>query len=256
MRRLLPILAFAALPLAASAAAQDLVGEYRLAEGPDVGGGLLIAADGSFQYGLAAGALDEFSKGRWEADGERVCLITDPKPVAPAFAKAEPVAVEGIVPTILVTWPNGEPVSGVDFLIGFDSGEPAEGYTQYNGWSLPDDEHRVPRWIEVHEPIYDIDAPRFELGEADKGRLHVRLIPNDLGLVDLTGACLAARERGVVLTRREGEMRFVRVEADVPAGEGEQAGGGGAENEPSAPPPPPGDGAERSVTPSKVDDST
>jgi hypothetical protein len=214
MRRFLFALALAALT--APAAAHDLIGEYRLAEGPDVGGGLLIAADGSFRYGLAAGALDEFSEGRWRAEGERICLITEPKPVPPAFARAEPVAIEGVVPTILVTWPSGDAVSGVDFVIGFDSGDPATGYTQYNGWSLPDGEQRVPRWIEIHEPIYDIGAPRFELAEADKGRLHVQLIPNDLGLVDLTGACLAARDRGAVLTRKEGEMRFVRIEPQVP----------------------------------------
>jgi len=211
-----PLLATAlAAALALPAQAQDLVGDYRLAEGPDVGGGLRIAADGSFEYGLAAGALDEYSSGRWERQGEAACLITDPKPVAAQFEKAEPVAVEGAVPTIFATWPNGEAISGIDFVIGFDSGEPVEGYTQYNGWTLPDDERRVPRWIEVREDIYGITAPRFDLGEADRGRLHVRLIPNDLGRIDLSGACIEARDGGaVVLHRREGDMRFVRMEAD------------------------------------------
>lgn len=203
----------AALALPASAQAPDLIGEYSLAEGPDVGGGLLIAADGTYEYGLAAGALDELSRGRWERQGEAICLVTDPKPVPPVFEKAEPLAVEGSVPTILVTWPNGEAVWGVTFKIGFDSGEPVEDYTQYNGWTLPDDETRVPRWIEVVEPIYDIRAPRYDLTEADQGRLHVRLIPNDLGLIDLTGACIEARGNGVVMRRKEGELRFVRYEA-------------------------------------------
>jgi hypothetical protein len=210
---LLAALLAAALALPASAQAPDLIGEYSLAEGPDVGGGLLIAADGSYEYGLAAGALDELSRGRWERQGEAICLITDPKPVPPAFEKAEPLAVEGVVPTILVTWPNGEAVSGVTFKIGFDSGEPVENYTQYNGWTLPDDEKRVPRWIEVVEPIYDIRAPRYDLTEADRGRLHVRLIPNDLGLIDLTGACIEARGDRVVMRRKEGELRFVRYDA-------------------------------------------
>ena len=77
---------FLALALiAAPASAQDspFVGEYSLAEGPDVGGGLLIRNDGRFQYMLAAGALDERAEGRWEARGNTICLITEPKPVPP-----------------------------------------------------------------------------------------------------------------------------------------------------------------------------
>ena len=68
MRNLL----LAAALIAAPAAAQDspFVGEYRLAEGPDVGGGLLIRNDGRFQYMLAAGALDEQAEGRWEMRGD------------------------------------------------------------------------------------------------------------------------------------------------------------------------------------------
>lgn len=214
MRSPLPAALLAvSLALPAAAQAPDLVGEYQLAEGPDVGGGLLISADGNYEYGLAAGALDEYSRGRWERQGEAICLITDPKPVPPVFEKAEPLAVEGVVPTILVTWPNGEAVSGVTFKIGFDSGEPVEDYTQYDGWTLPDDETRVPRWIEVVEPIYDIRAPRYDLAEADQGRLHLRLIPNDLGRIDLTGACIEARGDRIVMRRKDGELRFVRYAA-------------------------------------------
>src|SRR3546814_19391892 len=86
-----------ALLIAAPAAAQDspFVGEYSLAEGPDVGGGLLIRNDGRFQYMLAAGALDERAEGRWETRGETICLTTDPKPVPPALEKGALIAAEG-----------------------------------------------------------------------------------------------------------------------------------------------------------------
>lgn len=99
MRLIFLAVSLTALPaVPASAQGPDLVGEYRLAEGPDVGGGMLIAADGTYQYGLAAGALDELSRGRWERQGDAICLITEPKPVPPVFAKAEPLAVESAVP--------------------------------------------------------------------------------------------------------------------------------------------------------------
>ncbi|WP_447762058.1 hypothetical protein [Sphingopyxis panaciterrae] len=205
--------ALAALPFAAAAAQESpLIGEYSLAEGPDVGGGLVIGANGRFQYGLAAGALDERAEGRWEPRGDTVCLHTEPKPVPPAFEKAEPVAVDGAVPTLFVSWPNGRGIAGVDFTIGFDSGDPVEDYTQDYGWTLPADDKRTPRWIEVREPIYDVAAPRYELTDGDGGKLHVKLIPNDIGVVAFDGACLEADKDGAaILHRAEGDMRFRRM---------------------------------------------
>lgn len=199
--------------ITAPAAAQDspFVGEYSLAEGPDVGGGLLIRNDGRFRYLLAAGALDERAEGRWETRGDTVCLTTDPKPVPPAMEKGAPIEVEGVIPTVLVTWPNGRGIAGVDFTIGFDSGDPTEDYTQVYGWTMPDDDKRLPRWIEVREPIYGITAPRFELNEADGGKLRVIIVPNDIGVVDFDGACAEKTESGLTLHRAEGDMRFVRL---------------------------------------------
>lgn len=212
MRTLL--IAFALL--ASPAAAQDspFVGEYAIAEGPDVGGGLLIRNDGRFQYELAAGALDERAEGRWEARGDTICLTTEPRPVPPAMAKGTPGEIDGAVPTIAVTWPNGRTVAGVDFTIGFDSGDPIDGYTQYDGWTMPDDDTRIPRWVEVREPIYGITAPRFVLTDADGGKLHVIIAPNDIGVVDFEGTCAERTERGLTLHRAEGEMRFVRLGED------------------------------------------
>ncbi|HET6526930.1 hypothetical protein [Sphingopyxis sp.] len=160
---------------------------------------------------LAAGALDERAEGRWEMRGERICLTTDPKPVPPAMEKGPLIEVEGTVPTLLVTWPNGEGVPGVDFTIGFDSGDPAEDYTQYYGWTMPEDDARVPRWVELREPIYGITAPRYDLTEADGGKLRVIIVPNDIGVVDFDGACAEKTERGLTLHRAEGDMRFVRL---------------------------------------------
>lgn len=209
MRTLL--LAFALIAAPATAQDSPLVGEYSLAEGPDVGGGLLIRSDGRFQYMLAAGALDERAEGRWEARGEMVCLTTDPKPAAPALKKGPLLDEEGVVPTLLVTWANGRGIPGVDFTIGFDSGDQIDGYTQVYGWTMPEGDTRIPRWIEVHEPIYGITAPRFELTEGDGGKLRVIIVANDIGVVDFEGACAEKTESGLTLHRAEGDMRFRRL---------------------------------------------
>lgn len=194
-----------------AAEARDLVGEYRLSAGPDVAGGLLILPDGRFKYGLAAGALDEGAEGRWEQRGDAVCLFTEPAPVPPAFAKVAPREVDGAVPTILVTWPNGRGIAGIDFIIEFDEGDAIEDYTQSDGWTMAEDDRRIPRRIELHEPVHNITAPPFDLDEADGGTLHVQLIPNDLGVPHFDGACLMARDDTFILYREEGTMRFVRV---------------------------------------------
>jgi hypothetical protein len=207
MRNLL----LAAALIAAPATAQDaaLVGDYRLTEGPDVAGVLRIGEDGRFVYWLAAGALDERAAGRWQARSGMACLTTEPKPVPPVIEKGPIIAVEGTVPTLLVTWPNGDGVPGVDFVIGFDRGEPLTGYTQYDGWTMPEGDRRVPTWVEFSEPIYRITAPRFELAASDGGKLRAIVVPNDLGIVDFDAACAERTEAGLILHRAEGDMRFV-----------------------------------------------
>jgi hypothetical protein len=131
----------AAVALATSAiAAPDLAGRYRLAEGDEAAGELELKGDGRFAYVLAVGALDEEASGRWIRRGEQACLTTEPTPKPPEFKR---VAVRpGQEATVLVESAGGEGVPGIDVVIGFDSGDPVTGYTQYYGWSLPTDEHR------------------------------------------------------------------------------------------------------------------
>lgn len=204
MKALVPCLSLALL-LGAPAAAESLAGRYRLSEGPDVAGQLELTADGRFGYELAAGALDERAQGRWEQRGEAACLTTEPTPKAPELRPAEPLA--GDEATVRVTWPGGRGIPGVDFTIGFDSGDPVSGYTQEYGWTLPGDEVRKPRWIELTEPIHRVRLARTEFSGR---RFRAELVPNDIGVVDFRGACLSLQGDRYVLRRAEGEMRFVR----------------------------------------------
>ena len=79
-----------------------------------------------------------------------------------------------------------------------------------NTWVVPATT-RVPRWIQLNEPIYNIASPRFALAAAEHGKLRVVLTPNDLGTVDFEQACLEPTAGGVVLHRPEGDMPFERV---------------------------------------------
>jgi len=212
MRTPLLLAALGALTLSGGAVhARDLVGEYQLRAGPDAVGGLIVQPDGRFKYGLMAGSLDEGAEGRWERQDDAVCLFTEPVPIAPAFIKVAPREIDGAIPTVLVTWPNGRGIAGIDFTIRFDEGDPIEDYTQSDGWTMPPEDGRVPRTIAVHEPVHRITALPFLLDTEDEGKLHVQLVPNDFGVPHFDGACLKARGDIFVLQRSEGEMPFVRV---------------------------------------------
>jgi hypothetical protein len=188
-----------------------MAGHYRLAEGPDVAGELILAADGRFGYILAAGALDERAQGRWEQNGSAICLFTEPEPAPPLFSRDLSAPGDGESPDLVVTWPDGRGIAGVDFRLGFDDGSVIEGYTQEDGWSMPSGDDREPRWIELAVPMHGLNSPRFALDERDPGPWRFVLTPNDLGVVDFQGACLRREESGYMLERGAGKMRFVRA---------------------------------------------
>jgi len=195
---------------AATFAQSSIVGDYRLADGPDVAGELVLKPDGRFQYALAAGALDEQAEGRWVVADGQVRLYTEPKP-RPAVFSAGPRTVTKDGPLkLLVTWPNGEGIAGVDFTIGFDFGPPVTGYTQYYGWTMPPGERRVPRWVELVEPIHGVASPRFAITSGKGNALTFVLTPNDLGVVDFDGTVLERVGDRLIMHQRRGDMTFVR----------------------------------------------
>ena len=191
-------------------AADAVVGYYRLTGEQDAAGELLLRGNGQFKYALEEGALDEHAEGRWARHGKRLSLTTIPKPVPPVFRIAPRSADAPNAPTLHVTWPDGRGVAGVDFRIGFDSGNPVIDYTQYDGWTMPADEHRIPRWIELIEPIYGVVSPRYPIDSAARGTLNFVIVPNSIGVVDFDGMVVDVLPDTLLIHRGEGEMRFVR----------------------------------------------
>jgi hypothetical protein len=196
--------------LASAAAAKDRwIGTYRVAEGPDVAGGIELRADHRFAYVLAAGALDEQARGSWRVDGAVVRLTTQPKPRPATFAPAPVRDPPGGRLKLSVTWPDGRGIAGIDFRIGFASGDPVEGYTQEDGWEAEPGETRQPQWIELAEPIHDVASPRFAVAAGQHALVFV-LTPNDLGTVDFVDAVLAAADGRFVLRHPRGPLRLTK----------------------------------------------
>ena len=168
----------------APAAPPNPAGTYRMG-GHDVASELVLTRDGKFTYFLAAGSLDEQAAGTWSIKGSMLHLVTLPKPVAAVFAagKRRQTKVSPLI--VHVVAPNGQGIAAVDLQVGLDSGEPAEGYTQDYGWSLPEGEKRIPRWVEFTLPIYALKSQRFAITDLAGGNeLTFVLTPNDLGRID------------------------------------------------------------------------
>lgn len=191
-------------------AAASPAGEYLLSE-MELVAGIRLNTDGTFQYGLTVGALDETAQGRWEASGNRIKLTSAPRPVAPTIAAAKTEAAPGNPFAIRVLWPNGRDVPGVDLRIAFDRGAPLDSYMAGGPWSLPEGERRIPRFVTFSMPSYRLHAGPLPL-EPKPGRVATfTLTPNDFGVIDLSGVEAEIVGETLVLHRQEGEMRFRRV---------------------------------------------
>lgn len=190
------------------ASAAEPVGLYQLAGGPDAAAEIVLRTDGSFEYFLAAGSLDEHAKGLWKADGRALHLTTLPKPVAAVFA-AGAISASRDAPLILhVVDPNGSGIAAVDLRVGFDGGEEAEGYTQDYGWSLSPEDTRVPRWVEFELPIYQLRSQRFSVDLSKGNELSFVLTPNDLGVIDFANVRIDIEPGQLTMHRGAGVLTF------------------------------------------------
>ncbi len=207
------VLAMLALLGSATADARSpYAGRYRIANGPDAGGGLELGADGHFRYSLSEGALDEHAEGAWTETGGDIRLTTAPKPVPPSFARGPVGGTDA--PTIHVRLADGRDLAGVDFRLGLTNGTSMAGYTQAEGWSFNEPEarpgdHRI-AWVELVEPIYGVVSPRFAIDPPAIGALVFVLTPNDIEVVDFQNAQVEKRSDDFLLHRGNRKLRLVR----------------------------------------------
>ncbi|EJU14792.1 hypothetical protein LH128_02234 [Sphingomonas sp. LH128] len=205
--------AVAQAALAESAPAQSVemspAGEYVHSE-MELVAGIRLNKDGTFEYGLTVGSLDERAKGRWALAGGHIELTSDPRPIAPTITAARVDAAPGQPFAFRLLAPNGTDVPGVDFSIDFDIGDPLQDYTNGSAWRLPADETRTPRFVTFAMPTYHLRSPRMPLDARAGTIANFALIPNDFGVADLTGVVAEIAGDTLTLHRPEGTMRFRR----------------------------------------------
>jgi hypothetical protein len=194
---------------ATAAPAAPLASRYRLVGEHDVASELVLYSDGRFEYGLAAGALDEQAQGRWTQDGKTIRLTTVPKPKPAVFTLAATERYAKIPFSINVTWPDGRGIAGVDFILTFDRGEPLESYTQEYGWSLDPADKRPPRSLTLAMPMYGLLSQPFAIDVAKGNRFTFVLTPNDLGTVDFEDLQVTVGNHQLIMHRGGGELIYV-----------------------------------------------
>ncbi|MCH4150723.1 MAG: hypothetical protein LKF30_02055 [Sphingobium sp.] len=181
---------------------------YRAAQGPELAAQIEIRADGHFDYALAYGALDEHAEGLWTKTDTGIALTTQPKPKPPEF-RLDHQGRAGDAPfALLVRWPDGRGIAGVDFRLGLADGSEITGYTQDYGWRLGDPEKGKPVWIELAEPMHGFTSPRFPIA-AETHSMTVTLVPNDMGVAAFDGTLFESGGEGAYLLHHpRGDIRF------------------------------------------------
>lgn len=127
-----------ALICSAPAFAATLPGHYYLNGRSEVGSELLLKADGTFQWALMYGAVDQYAHGTWAAKGDEVTLTSAPqeKPDFALFEADDYGRTKPAEPGLwvaIVSFPHEGPLAEVEVLFESVSGKTATAVSKRNG---------------------------------------------------------------------------------------------------------------------------
>lgn len=219
--RLLPTLALLApVPAAAQSCAiaipegagphpSALVGTYDGGQ-TEVAAFLALAADGSFEYELAYGALDETAKGHWSYDGSGVVLATAAV-VAPRFIfLGEKLGPAGAL-HVTLDLPSGIDRQYFDAHVTLTGGQTIMQQLAPDGLDLEVPQGSRPASIALALPIYDLMSEPAPLSGSDGVSVAFRFEPNDIGKVAFDGTVLPIEDCALTLDRFDRHLRFRKV---------------------------------------------
>ena len=195
-----------AVPTAQAAAPRCLAGQYD-------GGAVEIAArldlspEGRFRYEMSYGALDERAQGRWEGDGNRIFLSSDPvTPPRFALVSAAPAPTNEF--RLALTVPDGISPQYFNAVLVLSDGRTIGSPLSYEDWVVPlkPDEKVVS--VKLQLPVFDLESERFPLSAGPASAVRFSFTPNDLGTATFEREPLTIDGRELALKRHEREIRF------------------------------------------------
>ena len=218
MRSFLALAAISILSIPVAAQDADSVaayvvepGDYRDLSDFETFHGLRINEDGTFEWAAAAGAMNRRSNGSWEAHDGYIELTTTPTPVPPEFVRSDDDRSEG-APFLMVRLPGGRGLFGIDFTLVCGDGKHISHYTQEEGWDLVPGECGDPQTLTLEDGINDVGPEYFDIrGYDGTYGLTFTLVPNDIGVIDLTGTRIMPSADGLTMVWMENPIEMVRV---------------------------------------------
>jgi hypothetical protein len=196
--------------LLAAAAPAPVAGTYQIQQ-HEMGGGLLLEANGRFRYALSYGAADETSEGDWTFDGKTIRLTSNPMPAEPAFELISDKPAPGCEFSVTVDWGKVEWSSPPDVLVTYD-GDPKLHFLQAGESGELRPATCAVTSIAPLVPVYGTPAAPLKLSPGSGHALSLRFVPNDLGRVAFRGQPVQLSGPDLLMERYESEIRFVRVQ--------------------------------------------
>jgi len=199
----------AAVLLIAAHAPLHVAGLYQ-AQQIEVGAALELKSNGHFRYQLDYGAVSEAAEGDWTFDGKTVRLTSRPMPKLPNFELVR----DDPAPKGELTMTLEPPGFGEGFRIdavAIDAATGRKGLVTTDEKGLVDSGGRTLSSVDPLVPVYGTIAGHFELSPDRGHHLLFRFHPNDLGHAAFDKEPLEMTSRGLVFTRYDTQIRFVRV---------------------------------------------
>ncbi|MFL6736577.1 MAG: hypothetical protein ACJ8F4_05915 [Sphingomonas sp.] len=197
------------ITLLAAAAPTGVTGLYQ-AQQMEVGAALELQKNGHFRYQLDYGAVSEQAEGDWTFDGKTVRLTSKPMPKPPSFELLR----DDPAPEGQLTMTVEPPGFGADYRIDAVA---VDATTGEKGMVTTDSDGRVEsggrslRSLDPLVPVYGNIGGHFALSPDRGHHLVLRFHANDLGRAAFDGEELQLTSRGLVFSRYDAEIRFVRV---------------------------------------------
>lgn len=175
----------------------------------EIAAGLELGSDGRFQYALSYGALDEEARGRWEVEGDRVVLTSDPV-TDPAFVLVAARPLGTRVVKLVLDLPAGMERQYFDARIGLSDGRSIERQFAEDGLEVALAAGRQALSVALMLKVFGLESPAFPLPRADGVEARLRFEPNDLGKVRFERQALTIEEGDLVLARHGRRIVFRR----------------------------------------------